>query len=81
MWRQKEEIEKIIKEKGSEGKEINRRQKKGKRGKERRREKEIMWRQKRKEKREMRVKGRQKAGNTKGGSITVLLTSCLTGLE
>jgi hypothetical protein len=22
-----------------------------------------------------------KAGNTKGGSITVLLTSCLTGLE
>jgi hypothetical protein len=25
--------------------------------------------------------GRPKPGNTKGGSITVLLTSCLTGLE
>jgi hypothetical protein len=25
--------------------------------------------------------GRDKPGNTKGGSITVLLTSCLTGLE
>ncbi len=25
--------------------------------------------------------GRQEPGNTKGGSITVLLTSCLTGLD
>ncbi len=28
-----------------------------------------------------RGKERDGAGNTKGGSITVLLTSCLTGLE
>jgi hypothetical protein len=27
------------------------------------------------------VGGNAKTGNTKGGSITVLLTSCLTGLE
>jgi len=29
----------------------------------------------------VKVNPRANAGNTKGGSITVLLTSCLTGLE
>ncbi len=27
------------------------------------------------------ISSKDKPGNTKGGSITVLLTSCLTGLE
>jgi hypothetical protein len=29
----------------------------------------------------LKENGKTKAGNTKGGSITVPLTSCLTGLE
>jgi hypothetical protein len=30
---------------------------------------------------DIRLRNNGRAGNTKGGSVTVLLTSCLTGLE